>query len=795
MKIQIFTNTRWFFHFSFVAFLSFFFFENSFSDKSISYENISLVGCRPDAGLFFGDTLIEICPTGKIHVNSSRYRTFDDSLLITDPTLDTVFYTQNYLLVHPTNGTIVARTGPLGGYDFSTISLSPDTYHVYALNFKIEEPVGTISNISEIDCGNGSTCCDLKFLTKISLNQPPICDDSDCTNGIETWNPETCQCEIGVPAVACSDCLGRAAGSPCDDGDPTTTNDVWQELPTDFMLYNVQIVVTWNFTSPGWPDRGAHFSWFGGATHNSNVKFWEEGQLASPGIGQMAVTGGTIILADVVQAAINAGDADLSIQERRWFCPLGIFDPTCGEKSFQVNVNKDFPLISLVSMLGPSPDWFVGTESLSLVDSTGKFIRRIVHELFPYDAGILSDNNVMFDDCCVREPLSDPQQLIHLITPESGELVGPGSLGKIILTALPNQNECLCAGTFDPCWDKGGDSDQDGICGDEDNCPDEFNPDQVDTDMDGLGDVCDSCDANTPDPGCDDGDCTNGFEIWNASTCLCETITSVFGCTDPTAINFDSTATCDDGSCQYPPNPCVVADSMALVQFYNELNGPNWKINTNWLEPGQPIDTWYGVKTNEDGCVVCIDMDGLANCKREDLLSGNDLEGTIPEINLPHLDTLYLQNNLLSGCYPDFICDVSAFYSFGNGQLPWEGDYSRFCDGASEIGAPCDDGLDDTAIDTIGIDCMCNGTLSSTSDLWQERIQIYPNPTNGEVFIEHSIAHDFRIKLYDTNGRLKKELLNPVSFSMQSLKQGVYFLELIEEKTLQRIFKKIVLVN
>ena len=38
-----------------------------------------------------------------------------------------------------------------------------------------------------------------------------------------------------------------------------------------------------------------------------------------------------------------------------------------------------------------------------------------------------------------------------------------------------------------------GDSDGDGICDDEDNCPDRVNPAQADADGDGIGDICDPC--------------------------------------------------------------------------------------------------------------------------------------------------------------------------------------------------------------------------------------------------------------------------------------------------------------
>lgn len=71
--------------------------------------------------------------------------------------------------------------------------------------------------------------------------------------------------------------------------------------------------------------------------------------------------------------------------------------------------------------------------------------------------------------------------------------------------------------------------------------------------------ICDCEATDIPDPTTcvDDNDCTNGTEQWNNLTCECDTLPEILGCTDPTSDNYDPLATCDDGSCT-GSDPCDV---------------------------------------------------------------------------------------------------------------------------------------------------------------------------------------------------------------------------------------------
>ena len=138
------------------------------------------------------------------------------------------------------------------------------------------------------------------------------------------------------------------------------------------------------------------------------------------------------------------------------------------------------------------------------------------------------------------------------------------------------------------------------------------------------------------------------------------------------------------------------SDRAALVALYHATDGPNWRVNDNWLTD-EALENWYGVTTDDTGRVVSLALhyNGLAGELPHELgdldavesvelngIDGNNLDlsalSGLPELrhlslfssgisdlsglmNLPKLLTLQLQNNK--------IYDLSPTLHFGNLKL------------------------------------------------------------------------------------------------------------------------------
>jgi hypothetical protein len=186
------------------------------------------------------------------------------------------------------------------------------------------------------------------------------------------------------------------------------------------VTYQVDFDATWSLaTHPGAYPGGAHFSPLVGATHTNLVSFWQNGGLATPGIESMAETGSTSTLRNEFFAA--GADTDEII------LGSGIGSP--GSTITTFNIEASHSSVTLVTMVAPSPDWFVGVSGLDL-HSSGSWLSQLTVDLFSYDAGTDSGPNF-------TSPNADtnPQDPIALLgDPFTGANTSP--LGTFTFTLL-----------------------------------------------------------------------------------------------------------------------------------------------------------------------------------------------------------------------------------------------------------------------------------------------------------------------------------------------------------------------
>jgi hypothetical protein len=184
------------------------------------------------------------------------------------------------------------------------------------------------------------------------------------------------------------------------------------ETPEETARYLLTFEATWSEeTHPVDFPSNPHFSGLIGATHHEEVRLWEEGETATPGIQNMAETGGKSPLDSEVETLIAGGGA----------CELisgGGIALSPGAAAVEFAANQGCPMVSVVSMIAPSPDWFVGVSGLSLYGDEG-WTEEWVVELYPFDAG--TDSGASY-----TSP-NEPTELKERIYPiEAGSLLVEG---------------------------------------------------------------------------------------------------------------------------------------------------------------------------------------------------------------------------------------------------------------------------------------------------------------------------------------------------------------------------------
>ena len=188
--------------------------------------------------------------------------------------------------------------------------------------------------------------------------------------------------------------------------------------------YDIVFTSTWNaaqhtngmdMSLPG----TAHWSKLVGVNHNSDVDFFEFGQMASSGVEMIAESGANTIFETVdVQNAIDALDAEQYIDGP----PLATATGTMTISG--IEVSADFPLLTLLTMVAPSPDWYVGLDGLDLMNGDGSWKNSIMIPMtFVYDAGTDTGSNYGSGNVDSNLPISI-FNMANTIEPFNGNDIG-----------------------------------------------------------------------------------------------------------------------------------------------------------------------------------------------------------------------------------------------------------------------------------------------------------------------------------------------------------------------------------
>lgn len=167
-------------------------------------------------------------------------------------------------------------------------------------------------------------------------------------------------------------------------------------------VYRLTFVGEWSSTShPNDYPNNAHFSQLIGNTHNDEGGIWSPGELATMGIQFMAETGSVFNLTNEINDLISAGSAEVRL--------LGSGINAQSSTMFEFTITESHPLVSITTMIAPSPDWFIGVHDVNM-QSAGQWQEELIFDLYPYDAG--TDGGATFESADVLTIPPDPIALI-----------------------------------------------------------------------------------------------------------------------------------------------------------------------------------------------------------------------------------------------------------------------------------------------------------------------------------------------------------------------------------------------
>ncbi len=152
-------------------------------------------------------------------------------------------------------------------------------------------------------------------------------------------------------------------------------------VAADQARYKLELHISWSKANHphDWPQTGGHMSGLVVVAHGSRYVLFEDGRTASSGLKLVAENGrSTVLDAEFTEARRRERIGEVVKAEGLKKVP--------GTMKAEFIASEDHPLVSFVTMLAPSPDWFTGASAVNL-RAEGKWVKRLRVPLWAWDAG------------------------------------------------------------------------------------------------------------------------------------------------------------------------------------------------------------------------------------------------------------------------------------------------------------------------------------------------------------------------------------------------------------------------
>lgn len=194
--------------------------------------------------------------------------------------------------------------------------------------------------------------------------------------------------------------------------------DVSGVNPEGDARYRLTFQGDWTEADHGSLPDNAHFTTFIGMTHGAAVHLFMLGGNASPGVEDVAERGKVERASAEIDARIDAGTAFSKPV-------IGVSDGPVGNGTGEFTVSEAMPYLSIISMIAPSPDWFVGLRSFNLFDG-GVWLADTTIDVRMYDCGTEDGDQFSGDN-----PDTDPRGTIQMLDETNASVLANGTPGIV----------------------------------------------------------------------------------------------------------------------------------------------------------------------------------------------------------------------------------------------------------------------------------------------------------------------------------------------------------------------------